>query len=199
MRHAQWEQFERAASIPLPSGSRGVESVPRFSRVTVSGKLDAGRQILLDNRVQDGVAGYDVLTPLELASHRLLLIDRGWVPFAGVRSRLPNIAIDALPFVTVTGRIDNLPVAGLAMGHAPPVLTDPWPKITSFPTVEELEAAYGRPIERRLLLLDPDQPYGYLRQWEPPGIAPQRHWAYAYQWWSFAILAAVVWFYMALR
>jgi len=40
------------------------------------------RQILLDNRVQDGVAGYDVLTPLELSNHHLLL-SIGLVPFAG--------------------------------------------------------------------------------------------------------------------
>jgi surfeit locus 1 family protein len=43
------------------------------------------------------------------------------------------------------------------------------------------------------VLLDPQAPDGYVRDWHPPGMSPARHWSYAIQWWSFAALALVLW------
>jgi len=48
-------------------------------------------------------------------------------------------------------------------------------------------------ILRQAMLLDPDAPFGYTRDWPLPGLSPLRHFSYAIQWWSFALLALVVW------
>ncbi len=45
----------------------------------------------------------------------------------------------------------------------------------------------------RILLLDPGAPAGYLRDWQAPGLPPLRHFAYAIQWWCFALLALIYW------
>jgi surfeit locus 1 family protein len=42
------------------------------------------------------------------------------------------------------------------------------------------------------LLLNPDEPFGYLRDWHPGGLSAERHLSYAVQWWSFAALALVL-------
>ena len=47
--------------------------------------------------------------------------------------------------------------------------------------------------------LDPGAPDGYLREWQPPGLAPLRHLSYAIQWWCFAALAVVVWAVFGVR
>ena len=57
----------------------------------------------------------------------------------------------------------------------------------------ELASALGAPLEPRILLLDPQAPFGYVRDWQPPGMSPLRHFSYAIQWWSFAALALIVW------
>jgi surfeit locus 1 family protein len=57
----------------------------------------------------------------------------------------------------------------------------------------QLGQALGRPVEQRILLLDPDQPNGYVRDWQPPGLPPVRHWSYAVQWWGFAAALLVIW------
>jgi surfeit locus 1 family protein len=49
------------------------------------------------------------------------------------------------------------------------------------------------------VLLDGGAPHGYAREWRPPGIEPRRHYSYAVQWWSFAVLTAVLWIVLALR
>jgi surfeit locus 1 family protein len=68
-----------------------------------------------------------------------------------------------------------------------------WPKLTSYPTMGELSAALGRPLESRIVLLDPQEPDGYVRDWHPPGIQPVRHWSYAIQWWCFAVVTVIFW------
>jgi cytochrome oxidase assembly protein ShyY1 len=63
----------------------------------------------------------------------------------------------------------------------------------------QLAAALGTALSPRILLLDPQAPFGYVREWKPPGIPPLRHYAYAIQWWSFAVLALLVWGVTSLR
>jgi surfeit locus 1 family protein len=199
-RQAEWDKFSRGAEKVLALDSLGLNEVPRFQRVSVIGRLDAEHQFLLDNRTYDGRAGYEVLTPLDRPDGRVALVDRGWVPFTGLRERLPGVAIESRGLVTVTGRADNLPSAGLESGRAPPSLAKGgWPKVTTYPTMSELSAALDRPLESRIVLLDAKEPDGYVRDWHPPGMQPLRHWSYAIQWWCFAALVAVFWAVLSRR
>jgi surfeit locus 1 family protein len=197
-REAQWESFERSAEEPLPLGSRSLADVERFQRVKVSGRYDTKHQFLLDNRTHDGQAGYEVLTPFVLSDDRVLLVDRGWLPFTGFRDRLPEITFEAKA-LEIVGRVDELPSAGLASGRAAPDVNGTWPKLTTYPNSDELSAALGRKIEPRVVLLDAAAPHGYVRDWHPPGLSPTRHWSYAVQWWSFAAAAIVIWVVLSVR
>src|SRR6202030_413322 len=139
---------------------------PLYQRVSVEGRLDGAHQFLLDNRSYRERPGYEVLTPLTRAGASALLIDRGWVPFSGARANLPDVRLGTLPGATFSGRVALLPSAGLALGRAPP--QGAWPKVTSFPSMEELASALGAPLEPRILLLDADEPAGYVRDWQAP-------------------------------
>jgi surfeit locus 1 family protein len=96
--------------------------------------------------------------------------------------------------VTLSGRRDELPVTGISLGHVAPVPHAAWPILSSFPTMPELAQALGRPLEPRQLLLDPNEPNGYARDWHPTGLGPERHLSYAIQWWGMAALAVVLFF-----
>ena len=204
-------EFATQSGAVVPLGSRSTTELPRFSQVEITGRWDKERQFLLDNRTRAGRAGYDVLTPLRLDDNRWLLVNRGWIPFEGYRDRLPNVRskLDANmnERVTVIGRLDDLPQAGLAGGRAAPATSGSWPRVTSFPTVPQLEAAMVTAgeleprLEERWLLLSDADPAGYLRQWQPfaAGKGPEQNWSYAIQWWSFAILLLVLYFSLNLR
>ena len=198
-REQQWTRFARGADQVIALGARAVSDVPLFQRVSVTGRLESARQFLLDNRTYRGRAGYEVLTPLTRAGAAVLLVDRGWVPFSGSRARLPDIAFEAAAPVTLSGRLAELPSPGLARGRSAPDARAPWPKVTSYPRAAELGAALGAPLAARILLLDPQAPFGYVRDWQPPGMAPLRHLSYAIQWWSFATLALIVWAVVSTR
>jgi surfeit locus 1 family protein len=198
-REAAWARFARGAARVVDLGASDVAAVAPFQRVRVTGRLDGAHQFLLDNRTHRGRAGYEVLTPLVRAGAPALLVDRGWVPFTGSRARLPEVTIAAAAPVTLTGRIADLPSPGLASGRAAPEARAPWPKVTSYPSLAELGAALAEPLAARILLLDPAEPDGYVREWQPPGLPPLRHFSYAIQWWIFAALALVGWAVLSTR
>jgi cytochrome oxidase assembly protein ShyY1 len=198
-----WAEFERAT--PAAAAAPGsLDDLPRFAAVRLTGRYLPERQFLLENRSHQGKPGYEVLTPFRItrggAEGKTLLVNRGWLPFSGYRDRLPDISLEsAASDIEIRGRIEELPVAGLASGRAPPGAQAPWPRLTSFPTHEELAQALGEKLERRTLLLDADLPQGYVRDWKPPGLDPSRHFSYAIQWWGFATVLLVLYFGLNFR
>jgi surfeit locus 1 family protein len=198
VRKAAWASFEQGADTLRDLAAGDLDAQPLYQRVSVTGQLDGAHQFLLDNRSWQGRPGYEVLTPLTRAGASTFLVDRGWVAFTGSRAQLPDVSLSAPPSVTLTGRVGALPSAGLASGRAPPA-AGAWPKVTSYPDARELADVLGAPLSARILLLDAGAPFGYVRDWQAPGLSPLRHFSYAIQWWSFAVLAIVLWAVTARR
>jgi surfeit locus 1 family protein len=197
-RRAQWAAFQ-APGAALPADSRDLAALPRFQRVALTGRYDVDHQFVLDNRTRDGRAGFEILTPLELSDARRVLVNRGWIPFSGYRERMPNVRFDAGERVSVHGRLGALPSPGLPRGRVGPRADGEWPKLVSFPSLEQLAEVYGHELEPRVVLLDPDAAHGYRRDWRAPGIEPARHFSYAVQWWAFAALAVVLWITLSFK
>jgi surfeit locus 1 family protein len=197
-------EFAGAATASEPLGRRSPRDLARYARIALVGHFDADHQFLLDNMNHGSQAGYQVLTPFVLEDGRWWLVNRGWTPLVdGGRTRLPDLTLltPASGTLQVHGRIDELPAAGLASGRAAPTLMGSWPRLTTFPTTADLAAALGHSLEPRQLLLDADQPHGFIRDWQPASASfgPERHIAYAVQWWSLAVLSIGLYLVMNLR
>jgi surfeit locus 1 family protein len=196
-----WADFEREMRLPPVDAPSSLDAAPRYQAIRMRGHFDAQHQFLLDNRFFKGKVGYEVLTPFALVDGRRILVNRGWVPFLGHRDRLPDISMsrDSLEAeVSVTGRLDEMPSAGLASGRAPPTTDASWPKLTSFPTYEELEAALRAKLERHVVLMT-GRGDNFDREWTPAGLPPDRHFSYAIQWWGFALVLLVLYFGLNFR
>jgi surfeit locus 1 family protein len=167
--------------------------LPRYQHVEAAGHYDAGRQVLIDNMVESGQAGYFVVTPFELEGGGSILVNRGWVPVGASRAVRPAIPVDERPR-TIRGRADNLPSPGIQLGSRA-VLEPPYPVVASFPTHDELAALIQEPQWSRaaqVILLDPGEPDGYVRHWSAPGFPPIRHVGYAVQWFGLAAALFVI-------
>jgi surfeit locus 1 family protein len=88
----------------------------RYRSVDVEGNYDAARQILIDNKVHAGRTGFHVVTPLDLADGRAVLVDRGFVAAGATRADLPAVPPPA-GTVHVRGRI-NIPGAYVELSAA---------------------------------------------------------------------------------
>jgi surfeit locus 1 family protein len=187
-----FDSFAAASTAALPIDLQSL-SVARYSRVQAVGSYDETRQILIDNMVEAGQAGYFVITPFALKSGGSVLVNRGWVPLGQTRAARPAIPV-AGDSRTIRGRADNLPSPGIRMG-VPAPLAPPYPVVAAYPTRAELaqllkESDWTSATD--LILLDADEPDGYVRNWAPPGFPPIRHIGYAVQWFALALALAVI-------
>ncbi|MDP9064935.1 MAG: SURF1 family protein [Pseudomonadota bacterium] len=193
---ALYDAFDKGADTVRTLDGR-TTPMPRYQHAEAHGRYDSAVQILIDNMTDaDGRAGYYVITPLALKGGGWLLVNRGWTPLGPSRASLPDVAVSDAER-SVRGRADHLPAAGIRMGQ-PTELRPPSPIVANFPDHRDIELALpGRRWTRAtdVLLLDPDQSDGYVRQWHAPGIPPVRHIAYAVQW--FGLAAALAGIYIA--
>lgn len=150
-----------------------------------SGVYDAQRQLLLDNQGRARIAGYRVWTPLRLDTGGWLIVDRGWVAADPDRRNLPALDVPETAR-EVQGYWRPLPEPGLRLDTDPCAASD-FPRVVSYPTREQLECVLGGEVADGVLLLDPAQPDGFVREWTLPNpVPPARHYAYAAQWFAFA-------------
>jgi surfeit locus 1 family protein len=165
--------------------------------IRVTGRYDAKRQVLLDNISSQGRPGYQVLTPFS-TGEGTVLVNRGWLPADGDRRVLPDIRVGEQPR-EVLGRIEQLPQPGITLPTAPPAATAAWPRRLLFPTTGEVSAQLNTPLRSYQLLLDPSAPDGYQRAWQPGGMGPDRHRAYALQWFGLALTVFIIYLVLVFR
>lgn len=172
--------------------------LPRYQTVSATGRYDAAHQVMLDNMPSlRGMPGLRVLTPFELQSGGWVLVDRGWLPMSPLRSTLPAVDVDTNER-TIVGRLDDVPQPGLRLGE--PASGEGWPRLLNFPEHADLERALGRPLAKRIVRLDPAQSDGYERTFAMrPDFGPNRHIAYAVQWFALAATIFVVYVVVNLK
>jgi surfeit locus 1 family protein len=182
---ARWD----AVAVALPA--RPDWAALEHARVTLTGHYVAARQFVVGDRVHRGRRGVHVITPLRRADGLELLVNRGW---AAAPTQPPDGE------VTLTGRLVLPQPPALEMGPAEPA-DDPWHAPWSRLDPDAYATIAGVDPLTAALLLDPDQPHGFARDWPRPvgGLAPALHIGYALQWFAFALLAAVIWLVQAIR
>jgi len=192
-------QLDAAASaepvdvVSLPAGSDW--PALRYRPVTATGEYVAHRQILIDNKIHAGRAGYQVVTPMSLADGRVILVNRGWIAQGASRSVLPAMAPPS-GIVSVRGRL-AIPTAGYLelRGETPagPVWQNLDPRRFADATgIKVLPAV----IEATVAPVPED---GLVRDWPEPDFGIDQHRIYMVQWYAFALLAAVLWAWFRWR
>ena len=168
-----------------------------YQRITLTGRYEPERQILLDNMVHQGRPGYQVLTPLRIGA-TAVLVNRGWLRANLDRNMLPDVAVTD-KIRDVTGRLYRLPRAGYALEPATPTAWTDRPIRMSFPTVDEIIGQVGFPLHDYQLLLDPAESDGYTREWQPALMSPEKHLAYAIQWFMMAMTIVIIYVVLTIR
>ena len=163
-----------------------------FRAVFAAGRYDLGRQLLLDNRIHKGRAGYQVLTPLLLEGReQAVLVNRGWLPLGESRAVLPALpGPKAESFVR--GTIARLPEEVFRLA-ATEEQHDGWPKVMQHVEIDAIEQRLGYPLLPVVIQLDETAPDGFARDWKPVyGTSPDKHRAYAMQWFTLAVVLLLI-------
>jgi len=156
-------------------------------RVQARGRFEPRGMILLDNRIRQGIAGYEVVMPLMLAGGRMyVLVNRGWIAGQRDRRELPQVRTPAEE-VTVLGRaaVPGRRVYELSANTAEGSV---WQNLT----VERYRERMKYPIHGIVIEQTNDLGDGLLRAWPAPDRGVNTHRSYAVQWFALAVLIAVV-------
>ncbi|MDO9360831.1 MAG: SURF1 family protein [Polaromonas sp.] len=161
----------------------------------LQGVWQAEHTVFLDNRPMAGRSGFWVMTPLALAgSKSWIVVQRGWVPrdFTD-RTRLPAVETPT-GVVTVTGRMAPPPsklyeFEGTAQG-----------RIRQNLELAAFSAEVGAPLLPVSLLQTGAASEGLLRDWPASNTGVDKHYGYAFQWFSLCALLVglYVWFQLVL-
>lgn len=189
---------ERGRMPPVDVNRQALDaSSMDFRRAAARGRYLGDLTIYLDNKVLDGVPGYEILTPLETAGpgtegKRVILVNRGWVPWGETRRTLPEIDTPS-GVLEVSGRLRAPPRDYFTLADEPAdgELQPLWQNLD----LERYERAAGLPVGPLVLELDPEVAGagGFVRRWRDYDDAwIDRHKAYAVQWFALALTLVVL-------
>ena len=194
---AELEALASSPAIAMPGTEADADAL-RFRRVIARGRYEPERQILIDNRVDQGRAGYHVITPLHLENSEMrVLVNRGWVAGVAGRHLAPTIA-------TPTGIVEAAGVAVLpprffTLGKATTPPDGQWQSVWQNLDLPHYAAEAGFPVQPLILQLDAGNRDGFTRDWPRPDDRRQVNVGYALQWWAFAATTLALWLFFHLR
>ncbi len=191
-----FEAFEYAAFMPVEQAMLREEL---FARVEASGRYDASRHILLDNKILEGRAGVHVLTPFYLRDGTVVLVNRGWLPMAADRLTYPAVPTSEAAR-SIRGRLNVIPTDGLRIGEADVLEATRWPQLVTWLDPDLIGNALGERLAPWLVQLDAGDPTGFEgRHWRAAVMGPEVHGAYAFQWFSLMAAAFIIWLVLGFR
>jgi len=182
-------QLDAAAALPataLPDA--GDLAGWRYRPVAIEGAFDAAHQVLLDNRVHDGRAGYAVVAPFLLRDGRAVVVDRGWVPLGATRAQVPDVPPPA-GTLTLQGRVNLPPVyVALAPDAAPGVV---WQNLD----MKRFAQFAGHPLLPVVVEQTAPAAAGdaLVRERPAPDFGVDTHRIYMVQWFIFAAMVFGLW------
>lgn len=165
-----------------------------YRKLEVKGVFDDAHTILLDNRVLDGVAGYHVLTPLQIEGSRLsILVNRGWIPVGRSREQVPHPPVPGGP-VSLEGMAVDPHSRFLELSP-----TSPQGRVWQNLDFDRYAKYVKTGLQPVLLLQTSNIDDGLKRNWPRPDTGVSMHVSYAIQWYSLAITLVVLWLVMNVK
>ncbi|MCZ6828741.1 MAG: SURF1 family protein [Gammaproteobacteria bacterium] len=182
-----WDERQQQAPRPLPLEFTGSAELA-YLRVELLGQFLPHRQFLLDNRMRQGRYGMEVLTPLRLQeSERVVLVNRGWVAADPARRLVPQVATPP-GLQRLHGTVYVSPGMPYTLGAE--IDSGPWPRQLLTLDMTAITAMLGEPIYPYSVRLDADSPTALGIDWPLLNISPEKHQAYALQWFAMALALA---------
>ena len=173
------------------------EESKKWDRVYAKGRWDDSKQILIDNVINNGIAGYKVLTPLRInETDQLILVDRGWIKRNKYREIIPDIELMEIS-ENVTGILES-PELGLVLSDN--LVSENWPKVSQTKNLEIISKEYDETIYPMILLADPllKSSLEYIKI-TPTNMTPIKHYGYSAQWFLMFIVLCLMYIWYGFK
>lgn len=177
---------ERSKQPPLTKNQLFTAKDVQFYRIAIKGTFDNEHTFLLDNKIYKGQVGYEIYTPFKVENSKaFILIDRGFIRLGQNRQTLPVIRTISQKTL-VSGIIMPSPHY-IKMGPMIDSQNKHRPYRFEYLDLSELSLLLKQPIFPFIIVLAPNDPAAYPTTWQITTVSPERHYAYALQWFALAL------------
>lgn len=178
--------------------AKAVNTAEGFAWVNGQVRFQPEPLLLLDNQRSGDTVGVNVYQVGVTAEGQSLLVDLGWLPVAGDRV-LPDPTPLSGTFA-LRGLLLPPPSMGFSMGPAVTEQADGSLLLMRLDRAA-LTERLGRPLAARVLRVDPALEIGFARDLavQANTLPPEKHRAYALQWFGLAAAWLILWLYVARR
>jgi len=190
---ARLEQLSSAPPVRLTGAETNAAALD-LHPVSVRGQWQPEFGIFLDNKMRQGVVGYEEMMPLRIEGSAVsVLVNRGWIAAGRDRSRLPQIR-------TASGSVE---ISGLArdtgqkfLELAPQDTADRrWQNVT----IERFRDWSKLELLPVIVLQTSPADDGLLRLWDAPDLGIDKHRAYAFQWYALSAMTLALLIFFSFR
>ncbi len=186
-----FEQREKDGYVSVGLTDVDLETM-RYRRIALQGTFEPEYQILLDNKVHKGQAGYHVVTPLHInGSAKRILVNRGWVPVGADRKVMPQVDTVSGQ-VEVTGYLQELSGRYFELGNTQ-VVEEGWQIVWQNLDIDRYKKLVKYEIQPAMLLLDASSAAGgFIREWPKPDDRMEVNRGYAIQWFLMSLALFII-------
>lgn len=208
---AQWQTRRATEKIELAEKLQARQSAPairlnailpnsediEFRQIVVKGEFLRDWPVYLDNRPNNGVAGFYLLMPFKIAAtNQYVLVARGWIP------RNPADRTSVPPVITPDGTIEIEGRARLSIGHVMQLGNVDAPRPHAI--VQNLDIAgfaESSKLNMQPIIVEQlsDTHDGLIREWPLPSTGVEKHRGYAFQWYALAAMAFIFFVVTGIR
>jgi surfeit locus 1 family protein len=184
----QHKLAERGADAPLVIGAAPVAAEPlEYRRVQATGQFVSSYPLYLNNRPQEGRAGFYLLMPFRIAGSDMhVLVARGWLPRnAAEAGKLP-------PYATPPGTVTVDGIVKASVGHIMELGTpEPVRPGAIVQNIDPAQFAQASGLRVQPFFIEQAGPAadGLVREWPAPKLGVEKHQGYAFQWYALAAMA----------
>jgi len=159
--------------------------------ILLKGEFDSEILFLLDNQANKGRLGYRVYQVFNV-DDQAVLINLGWVQGSINRQELPDIKAITGEF-QLTGHVRKIEKGIMLMEQQ--LNKNNWPLRVQQIELDKFSTLISRELLPFVVYLDKTESVGYEKNWQPIVMPPEKHRAYAFQWFSLAIawLSLMIW------
>jgi len=167
--------------LTLPNTGDSLAEINDFP-VYIEGEFNKNKVFLLDNQVNKGRLGYRVYQ-VAVTSKYAVLISLGWVQGSINRQELPVVA-------ALNGKQKfqgNIRLIEVGILLQEQVFTEVnWPLRVQQIELDKFSTLINRKLLPFVVYLDKNEVLGFEKNWQPIVMPPEKHRAYAFQWFSLA-------------
>ena len=179
-------------------GEISLDEKLNYRSAEVEGYYDIKKQIFIDNKIHQGKTGVYALTPFKIKdSQYSVLVNRGWVPMVIDRSSLPEIDTPT-QLLILKGKIKISNKKPFTVGEQIQS-NQGWPALMQWINVSEIEKKSDLKLLPYVFLLDEKDNSGYVRNWKPVVMQPEKSTSYAVQWFALALALTIIYIVVNLK